>query len=168
MSRPRWQVSLIQALHQRSDALRVAIVGVGHELNGDDAAGLAVVRALKSALPPVDRVLIVDAGPAPENTTGLLRRFAPDLVLLIDAAQMDEPPGSIRWLDWQETTGVSASTHTLPLHMLARYLVEEFCCEVALLGIQPAANLVDAPLSPVVQDAVDAVAAGMAAALSAG
>ena len=50
--------------------------------------------------------------------------------------------------------------------MLAQFLVSELGCEVALLGIQPASNQVDAPLSPVVEDAVDAVAAGMAAALS--
>jgi len=166
MSKPRWQASLNQTLRQRSNPPRVAVVGVGHELNGDDAAGLAVVRALKSALSPCDRVLLVDAGPAPENTTGLLRQFAPDLVLLIDAAQMDEPPGGVRWLCWQETTGISASTHTLPLHMLAQYLVAEFGCEVALLGIQPAANAINAPLSAVVEDAVDGVAAGGGAALS--
>ena len=166
MSRPRWQASLSQTLHRRSSPPRVAVVGVGHELNGDDVAGLAVVRALSPALAPSDRVLIVDAGPAPENTTGLLRRFAPDLVLLVDAAQMDAPPGAVRWLDWQETTGISASTHTLPLHLLARYLVVELGCEVALLGIQPAANVPGAPLSPEVEEAVDAVAAGLAAALS--
>ena len=166
MSKPRWQVNLTQALRQRSNTPRVAIVGVGHELNGDDAAGLMVVRALKAALPPCDRMLIVDAGPAPENTTGTLRRFAPDLVLLIDAAQMDEPPGEVRWIDWRDTTGVSASTHTLPLHLLARYLVAELGCNVALIGIQPAANLIVAPISSIVEDAVDAVAAGIAAALT--
>lgn len=166
MSRPRWQVSLRQALRQRSETPRVAIVGVGHALSGDDAAGLAAVRALEAALEPNDRLLLVDAGSAPENASGLLRRFAPDLVLLIDAAQMDEPPGAVRWLDWQEITGVSASTHTLPLHLLARYLMTELGCIVSLIGIQPATNALDAPLSPDVQDAVEAVAAGLAAALA--
>jgi len=79
---------------------------------------------------------------------------------------MDEPPGAVRWLDWQEITGVSASTHTLPLHLLARYLMTELGCIVSLLGIQPATNALDAPLSPDVQDAVEAVAAGLAAALA--
>lgn len=166
MSRPRWQVSLQQALRQRSDTPRVAVVGVGHDLSGDDAAGLATVRALETALEPHDRLLLVVAGPAPENASGLLRRFAPDLVLLIDAAQMGEPPGAVCWLDWQELTGVSASTHTLPLHLLARYLMTELGCAVSLIGIQPAANAIDAPLSPDVQDAVEAVAAGIAAALA--
>ena len=40
----------------------------------------------------------MEAGPAPENFTGPLRRFRPDLVLLVDAAQMDAEPGTIGWL----------------------------------------------------------------------
>jgi len=78
---------------------------------------------------------------------------------------MGEPPGAIRWLDWRETDGISASTHTLPLHLLARYLVTELGCDVALLGIQPAANTLDAPLSPAVSQAVASIVADLGAAL---
>jgi len=165
MSRLCWQARLRQALRSRSSAPRVAVVGVGHELNGDDAAGIAVARSLAGLPAPHDRLLVIDAGPAPENTTGLLRRFGPDLVLLVDAAQMGELPGAIRWLDWRETDGISASTHTLPLHLLARYLVTELGCDVALLGIQPAANTLDAPLSPAVSRAVASIVADLSAAL---
>ncbi len=52
--------------------------------------------------------------PCPENCTGAVLRFAPDLVVLVDAAEMGEAPATIRWLDWQETTGLSASPPTLP------------------------------------------------------
>lgn len=165
MSRLCWQARLRQALRSPSSAPRVAVVGVGHELNGDDAAGIAVARSLAGLPAPHNRLLVIDAGPAPENTTGLLRRFGPDLVLLVDAAQMGEPPGAIRWLDWRETDGISASTHTLPLHLLARYLVTELGCDVALLGIQPAANTLDAPLSPAVSRAVASIVADLSAAL---
>jgi hydrogenase 3 maturation protease len=113
----------------------------------------------------VDRLLVIDAGPAPENTTGSLRAFRPALVLLIDAAQMNEEPGTVRWLDWREITGLSASTHTLPLHMLSMYLTAELGCEVAVIGIQPFGNLFDAPLSPVVQQAVDGIVQELRAAL---
>ena len=70
---------------------------------------------------------------------------------------MGELPGTVRWLAWQETSGVSASTHTLPLHMLSLYLHEELGCEIALIGIQPAGNTMFAPLSEVVREAVDRV-----------
>ncbi|MBN2303967.1 MAG: hydrogenase 3 maturation endopeptidase HyCI, partial [Anaerolineae bacterium] len=98
MSKPSWpqqlQTALTQAAQtQNNPQPRVALVGIGHELNGDDAAGLAVVRALLPLAEGRDRVSLIDAGPAPENCTGPLRAFAPDLVLLIDAAQMGEEPG---------------------------------------------------------------------------
>ena len=166
MSKLSWSDSLSQkltSLRLRGDSLnrpypslRVAIVGIGQELRGDDAAGVSVARALQSTVGAIHELplLVIDAGAAPENFTGQLRRFDPDLVLLIDAAQLNEAPGTIRWLDWQETSGLSASTHTLPPHVLAEYLVNELNCEVALIGIQPQGNEFDAPLSPPVQQAV--------------
>jgi hydrogenase 3 maturation protease len=136
---------------------RVAIVGMGHELRGDDAAGIAVARALKSALDGDERLLVIDAGPAPENCTGPLRRFSPDYVLFVDAAQMDEPPGAIRCLSWHDMNGLGASTHTLSPRVLARFLASQLGCAITLIGIQPASNAIAAPLSPEVADAVDTV-----------
>lgn len=160
MSRRSWRTSLIQVLKRSraSDSVpRIAVVGVGHELCGDDAAGLAVARALQRALADDEHSLVIEAGSAPENHTGALRRFKPDIVLLVDAAQMDETPGAIRWLPWGETDGISASTHTLPLYILAQYLVNELGCEVALLCIQPAHNTIGAALSVEVAGAVDTI-----------
>jgi hypothetical protein len=79
----------------------VAIVGIGNELNGDDGAGVWVLRNLKDVIGRVadSPVLIIDAGTAPENVTGALRKFAPELILLIDAAQLNEPPGTARLPD---------------------------------------------------------------------
>ena len=150
---------------------RVAVVGIGQELRGDDAAGSAVASALRARVDGQRPVLVIDAGPAPENFVGPLRRFRPDLVLLIDSAQMDESPGAIRWLApaccwrglaWEDIGGLGASTHTLPLHVLAEYLTEELGCRVALIGIQPAGTSLGAPLSPPVQAAVDELAQALA------
>lgn len=125
-----------------------------------------LARELQRRAAGVDGLLVIDAGPAPENVSGVLRRFKPDLVLVVDAAQMGDPPGSVRWLPWQETIGLSASTHTLPIHMFGTYLTQELGCEVALLGIQPAQNALDAPLSPEVAAAVDAATRSLADALA--
>lgn len=160
MSKPTWPASLTQTLRhlQRHDgSLRIAIVGIGNEFCGDDVAGLAVARTLQPLAAEADQVLVIDAGPAPENFTGLLRRFGPDLVLLVDAAQMDESPGVVRWLKWQDTRGLSASTHTLPSYVLARYLSAELGCQVALIGIQPSDVTVDRRLSPKVKKGVEAI-----------
>ncbi|MBI5958042.1 MAG: hydrogenase maturation protease [Chloroflexi bacterium] len=170
MSNLLWKTNLTQktaSLRASNPQFRTAIVGIGNEFGGDDAAGIAAARALIPLLAHREQVVVIDAGPAPENQTGALRVFRPDLVLLVDAAQMNEEPGTIRWLDWQDTTGLSASTHTLPLHMLARFLTAEIDCQVVLLGIQPARNLFDEPLSLVVQQALEDLVQTLAGELSA-
>lgn len=167
MSTLCWPVQLSQTLNrlrQPQRPTRIALLGIGNELQGDDGAGVAVARTLQPVGIP-DSALILEAGLAPENQTGVLRRFLPDLVILVDAAHMQQAPGAICWLDWQDTTGISASTHTLPLHMFARYVHMEFDCEVVLLGIQPAQNAMFAPLSAPVQSAVDTIVQTLAAAL---
>lgn len=141
-------------------------MGIGNETNGDDAAGVVAARALIPALAGIPHVLVLDTGAAPENFTGPVRRFDPDIVLLIDAAQMDEPPGTVRWLDWQETDGMSASTHTLPPYVLGRFLVTDTGCTLALIGIQPAQNAFGAPLSEIVTAAVNDVVETIRAALA--
>jgi hydrogenase 3 maturation protease len=133
---------------------RTAVLGIGSELRGDDAAGIFAARLLMERLPHTEHLLVLDAGPVPENFTGPLRRFQPDLVILIDAAHMGALPGEIRWLDPQDTTGFSASTHSLPLHVFASYLAHELGCEVRLLGIQPANTGFDRELSPEVKTGV--------------
>ena len=171
---------------------------MGNELRGDDAAGILVARELlrqtddgrpttddgrrttddgqssiqnpKSSI--VNRqssILVLDAGAAPENVTGALRRFRPDLVVFVDAADMGEgeAPGAVRWLDWRETDGLSASTHTLPLHVISQYLVSELHCDVALIGIQPGGTAFDHAASPAVRQAAADVASGLWAIFSA-
>ncbi len=156
-----WQTSLKTTL-KRSTRLngsaRLAVLGIGHELGGDDAAGVRVAGMLRKAAAGNEQLLALEAGPAPENFTGKLRSFQPDLVLMVDAALMNSTPGTVQWLDWRGAEGFSASTHTLPLHILASYLTAELDCEVALIGIQPRQTFTDAPLTPEVQRAVRQVA----------
>lgn len=137
----------------------MALMGIGHELRGDDAAGVAVIRSLAHLLSPtpLENVLLVEAAHAPENHTGPIRKFSPDLVILIDMAQMNEAPGAIRWLPWQETTGISASTHTMPPYMLARYLTAVTATKVALIGLQPRQTDWDTEMSAEMKTAVHEV-----------
>jgi hydrogenase maturation protease HycI len=135
-------------------------MGMGSELRGDDAAGVMVVRRLKLGLGAVQgrRWLVLDAGAAPENFTGAVRRFKPDLLVLVDAAQLGREPGTTCWVPWRETGGLGAGTHTLPVHVLGDYLKAELQCELGLIGIQPAQNDLGAPLSRPVQRAVREIA----------
>ncbi len=167
-SPPFWLDRLQQTVSrlQKVDRhLRVAVVGIGHELCGDDIAGMAVARGMHTCAG--EHLLVIEGGAAPENQTGRIRQFAPDLVVLVDAAHLDAPPGAIRWLDWRATTGVFNSTHTLPVEVLAYYLTSELDCHIALIGIQPADVRLDAPVTPQVAAAVASVVQGLKQVLSA-
>jgi hydrogenase 3 maturation protease len=100
-------------------------------------------------------ILVIDAGLAPENFSGSLRSFKPNIILLMDAADMAEPPGCLAALDWQSAGGFGASTHLQPLSTFGEYLSIELGCDLVLLGIQPAHNQFDRPVSPPVKAAVE-------------
>ena len=146
---------------------RTCIVGVGSDLRGDDSAGLWVARALlqDERLAPLPDLLVIEGGPAPENHTGEMRAFQPEKVLLIDAAHMDEAPGTLQWIPLEAIDGMSASSHSLPLSMLARFLCLELDCDVSVLGIQAAQNELDSELSPAVRAAVEQVRLGVSSLL---
>jgi hydrogenase 3 maturation protease len=168
MSPSPWQTDLRQLAALQNRPPRIAILGIGNTLRSDDAAGPLVARGLErsSLAREHDSFLIIDAGQAPENTTAELRRFAPPVVLLVDAAEMGEAPGTIRWIEMKEIDGMSASTHTMPLSLLSNYLILELGCEVKILGIQPFSTELGESVSREVLRAVDEVVQGCTESLS--
>jgi len=168
MSPGSWQTPLRQWASRQNRLPRIAILGIGNSFRADDAAGpLAARRLAKLRLPrDHDSVLVIDAGQAPENTTAELRRFLPQVVILIDAAEMNEIPGTIRWIEMGEIDGMSASTHTMPLSMLSKYLILEMDCEVKILGIQPRSTDIGESVSQDVLQAVDEIVNGLSGSLS--
>jgi hydrogenase 3 maturation protease len=158
-----WKQPLSNALKRKR---RIAFVGVGQELHGDDAAGVLAVRRLQEAFgvedpsrgdPPSASFLLLEAGVAPERATGAIRRYQPELVIFLDAADMREAPGTIRWIDPKEITDISMGTHGFPLGTLSTHLAAELRCQVAVIGIQPKTLEFDAPPSDEVRQAVEAL-----------
>ena len=158
-----WKTSLnllLQKLTSESaKSSRIAILGVGNQFRADDAVGVLIARALSNRDCALDteHILIIEAGHAPENTTAELRKFAPDLVFIIDAAEIGQQPGAIQWIPEEAIDGMSASTHSLPLSMLARFLTLDLNCTVTLLGIQPGSNAVGGEISPEVLQAIQEI-----------
>lgn len=162
-----WKASLNlllqQLINEVGQSARIAIIGVGNRLRSDDAAGMLVARELSQHKLAIGdtHLLICEGGQAPENRTGELRAFAPHVVILIDAADMGQNPGTIQWISEEQIDGMSASTHSLPLSILARYLTLELKCTVAFLGIQPLSNEVGETVSPEIRQAVSEVLEGL-------
>lgn len=122
------------------NAKRVAVLGVGSELRGDDAAGICIARKLDARCKPAQahvKVFIGDT--APENLTGEIKRFKPTHIVIVDTARLDMPAGRARLIDPDEVGGASFCTHSLPLKTLSDYLRQSLGCTIAIIGIQPKA-----------------------------
>ena len=94
-----WQKQLEKAMQQLisvNEVPRIALLGTGSVLHCADAAGVIIARVLRQNALNGERLLVINAGIAPENKLSELREFGPDLVLIIDAAHMNLEPGRVR------------------------------------------------------------------------
>ncbi len=124
------------------------LLGIGNPRHGDDALGPVFARAFRH---PDWRCL--NAATAPENFTGLVRRLHPETLVLLDAADMGQPPGTLRRIDPDAIAAGDFGTHAGSLGQLARYLAD--CAgTIVILGIQPASTTPGTRLSPPVRAAL--------------
>ncbi len=136
---------------------RIVLLGVGSHLMGDDAAGVTVTDRLIQHLGEniQDRFFILSGANAPECLTGVIKSIKPDRVLIIDAADIKADPGECIDIDPAVVSGVSFSTHMLPLKVMLVYLQKEIGCQTVILGIQPACLEFGSDMTPRVQETVE-------------
>jgi hydrogenase 3 maturation protease len=131
------------------------LLAVGNGMMGDDGAGVLLAQMLRAA--PLDGWSVVNGGSAPENVLHRIREMGASRVLVVDAADMDLPPGAVRRIDAEKLDDpFLMTTHTLPLTYLIESL-REFVPHVDLLGIQPTIVAFGFPMSQEVRDAVGQV-----------
>ncbi len=116
-------------------AKRIAVVGVGDELNVHDRLGMLAAREIEGL--HLDNVGVFLAGTVPESVTGPLRRYKPDAIVLVDAADMGARPGSVALVEPEEIGANLLSTHSLPLSVVMEFLERDTRARVLLIGIQP-------------------------------
>jgi hydrogenase 3 maturation protease len=136
-------------------ATRVAVLGAGSVLRGDDAAGMVLFERLAEHFEGMDDVRCFPGETAPENYSGSIRRFSPSHLIVADAADFDHPAGQIFAIDPNDVGGLSCCTHMLPLKVMLNYLVQETGTRLLLLGIQPQSMEFEEPLTDAVASAVD-------------
>jgi len=122
-----------------ASARRIAVLGVGNPDKGDDGAGMAAAAALAGRLSPAQkrRVRVLLGGSAPENLTGKIRAFRPELVVILDAVLGGLEPGSIFRVAPEMISDDGVTTHQISLRWLIRYIEESIGCPVIILGMQP-------------------------------
>jgi hydrogenase maturation protease len=153
---------LAHRIEERLRGRRAAVVGVGNRLCGDDGAGSHVAERLLAA----GAAGVFDAETVPENYLGALLAARPEVVLFVDAADHGAAAGACCLVRAGELAARGSSTHAPSLRLLAG-LLEAEGIESWMLGIQPAATVVGAGLSPAVAAAVAEVARALTAALGA-
>ena len=150
-------------------ARRVAVLGVGSDLRGDDVAGILVLGSLKrsKSIKPSVKLKTFDGSTAPENLTGEIISFKPTHLIIVDSADIAEKPGSVLLLRADEVgQGVSFSTHKIPPKVLIDYLAHSLKCEIIIIGIQPKNIGFGKPASKAVIDSSKSVARSIIEALS--
>jgi hydrogenase maturation protease len=144
---------------------RVAVMGIGNRLWGDDGAGPELLKRLKeewemrkARLNLEGQRFFIDAGEFPEDWFIRTVDLKPDVILVIDAIDLQAEPGSIAILESEALPeAFCCSTHRLPLRSLL-HLWEESGSKTLVLAIQPKDLVLREGLSPEVKVSVDFLA----------
>lgn len=107
------------------------LLGIGNELNGDDALGCVIADNFIAR-----DWLSVNAGTAPGNFAGRIKKEKPTSLIIVDAAEMDLEPGAIRRIKPEQANSTFFTTHSMPVSKLVSE-VKPAVKEIVLIGIQP-------------------------------
>lgn len=143
----------LQSTKLNSNAATNLVLTVGNSMMGDDGAG--PLLAERMAQQPLVDWQVIDGGSAPENVVHRIRALQPTRLIIVDAADMELPPGEIRIIDPERIAEMFImSTHNLPLNFLIDQLKEDIR-EVIFVGIQPTLVAFYFPMTDIVKQAVE-------------
>lgn len=122
---------------------------IGNRDGGDDAIGPYIADKMKKEQ---TNDIIIDCGTTPENYTATVKQQKPHTLILIDAAEMNLLPGTIRTIPKEKIGTMHISTHGIPLSLLMTYLEKEVTT-IIMIGIQP--QHMSGPISNIVKEQAD-------------
>ena len=127
-----------------AEGAKLVIMGVGNPCHPYDAVGLTLARDLENSLKRTKNlkfeVGFVRAETLPENFTGVVRRMAPDHVVLLDAADRGDPPYGLHLLTDAELDRATVSCHKIPFSLYKRFLTDGTPLTLHVVGVQTVAE----------------------------
>ncbi len=135
--------------------MRQAVIGIGNLLRGDDGIGPRVIAELADR-PLPENVELIDLGTGGLNLLLILEEMW-DRVLIIDAAEIGEAPGTFRIFTADEVhlaqadTSVSLHNAGLADTLAMAKALERTLPPLLILGVQPAQLAWREGLSPEVE-----------------
>ena len=140
--------------------MKIAVIGIGQSLRGDDAAGLAAVRMWREKFPETASrpEVRVEASELPGLTLIDLIADA-DVAILVDAVQSNAAPGTIHHIgekDLSAFTPDSKSAHgwgVAETLTLSRQLNQKLPA-IRIIGIEAAQMVMGVGMSEAVEEAI--------------
>ena len=135
------KISKLLAVRDR----KVLFVGIGNLLRRDDGAGVFISTRIRES----ENVRVITAEASIENYIGKINSTEHDLLVLIDCADMNRPPGTWDLIPPEQVNDLTFNTHNISLKKLSGF----FRKEVLILAIQPESVAFGENLSYIVLEA---------------
>lgn len=132
---------------------KIVILGIGNRLKGDDGAGSIIAEKLREKIKNKN-ILVIDAEKSPENYLGVIKKFHPSLILIIDAVDFGSFPGDFRIFKIEEIKDTTISTHNFSLSFLKKLIGNT---EIYILGIQPEKIKIGEEISKYVSNSIEKI-----------
>ena len=118
---------LIELLSQTDK--KILFIGIGNILKMDDGVGVYISRKVKNR----ESVSSLTVETSIENYIGKITSLNPDILVLIDCADIKSAAGTHKLLSLNQIQDITFNTHNISLRRLADF----FPMPVYILGIQP-------------------------------
>jgi len=145
-----WQGALKKRLKGK-----VALVACGNPLRGDDGLGPFVAEHLE----PAETLAVFSCETAPENFISPIVRTKPQMVVVLDTADLGVSPGTVRLVEPDDIVETDFSTHAMSLRLFMSVIKERTNADSLLLAVQPLSSRFDEGLSPEVKEAAEEIMA---------
>lgn len=108
---------------------KLLFVGIGNLLKMDDGVGVYISNRIRNT----DNIESLTVEVSIENYIGKINSLNPDILVLIDCADMKKLPGTFKLLPLRQIHDITYNTHNISLKRLSEF----FRMPVYVLGIQP-------------------------------
>ena len=139
---------------------RLKVIAIGNDLYGDDGVGNAVLNVLEQ-IPEMKDVELIDGA---TDALGLIDHFSgADHVVIVDAAQMGENPGTVKIFSKEEVE-LKIEMDNLSVHGISlaetfniAQMVDSLPEKITIIGIEPKNIGISQKLSDVVTQSIPEV-----------
>ena len=138
----------------------IKVIAVGNDLYGDDGIGNAVLQVLEQ-IPDMNDIELIDGA---TDALGLIDHFSEtDQVIIVDAAQMGEKPGTVKVFS-KEQVKLEIKMDHLSVHGISlaetfdiAQMVDSLPKHITIIGIEPKNIGISESLSDVVTQSIPEV-----------